>query len=126
MYTYLTHVFRGVVMVLKKTMTLATVSETQRDQVVWCARYKLYVVVHAISAVHSTESVPPRITTVICMPLSQEWRGDWGDNSMLWTRRRRARLGLVKNDQDNAFWMSFNDFCVAFRSLYVCRWYDPR
>ncbi|CAM9325405.1 unnamed protein product, partial [Ectocarpus sp. 12 AP-2014] len=56
----------------------------------------------------------------------EEWRGDWGDNSMLWTRRRRARLGLVKNDKDNAFWMSFNDFCVVFRSLYVCRWYDPR
>lgn len=56
----------------------------------------------------------------------QEWRGDWGDHSTLWTRRRRARLGLVKNDRDNAFWMSFNDFCVVFRSLYVCRWYDPR
>ncbi|CAM9878527.1 unnamed protein product, partial [Sphacelaria rigidula] len=56
----------------------------------------------------------------------EEWKGDWGDHSALWTRRRRARLGLVEDDKDNAFWMSFNDFCVAFRSLYVCRWYDPR
>ncbi|CAN0103180.1 unnamed protein product, partial [Laminaria digitata] len=55
-----------------------------------------------------------------------EWRGDWGDHSPLWTRRQRARLGLVKDDKDNAFWMSFHDFCVVFRSLYVCRWYDPR
>lgn len=56
----------------------------------------------------------------------EEWRGDWGDHSPLWTRRQRARLGLVEDDKDNAFWMSFHDFCVVFRSLYVCRWYDPR
>ncbi|CAM9215817.1 unnamed protein product, partial [Discosporangium mesarthrocarpum] len=56
----------------------------------------------------------------------EEWQGDWGDHSSLWTRRSRKRLGVVEDTKDNTFWMSFNDFCIVFRSLYVCRWYDPR
>ncbi|KAG7391819.1 hypothetical protein PHYPSEUDO_003439 [Phytophthora pseudosyringae] len=58
----------------------------------------------------------------------QEWKGDWSDGSRLWTRRLRKRLGVRKGDDtegDNTFWMSFDDFCHAFRALYVCRYYDP-
>ncbi|KAG4048182.1 hypothetical protein PC123_g16488 [Phytophthora cactorum] len=58
----------------------------------------------------------------------QEWKGDWSDSSRLWTRRLRKRLGVRKGDDtgdDNTFWMSFDDFCHAFRALYVCRYYDP-
>ncbi|KAF4319362.1 hypothetical protein JM18_003182 [Phytophthora kernoviae] len=58
----------------------------------------------------------------------QEWKGDWSDSSRLWTRRLRKRLGVrTGNDtgDDNTFWMSFDDFCHAFRALYVCRYYDP-
>ena len=54
-----------------------------------------------------------------------EWKGDWGDNSRLWTRRLKAKLGYSKDAADNTFWMSFDDFCNAFRSLYVCRYYEP-
>ncbi|GMF45269.1 unnamed protein product [Phytophthora fragariaefolia] len=58
----------------------------------------------------------------------QEWKGDWSDGSRLWTRRLRKRLGVRKGNDtgsDNTFWMSFDDFCHAFRALYVCRDYDP-
>lgn len=59
-----------------------------------------------------------------------EWKGDWSDGSKLWTRRlRRLRrlLGVQQHESadDNTFWMHFDDFCHAFRSLYVCRYYDP-
>ncbi|KAG7399252.1 hypothetical protein PHYBOEH_009291 [Phytophthora boehmeriae] len=58
----------------------------------------------------------------------QEWKGDWSDSSRLWTRRLRKRLCVRKGSDtgdDNTFWMSFDDFCHAFRALYVCRYYDP-
>lgn len=55
-----------------------------------------------------------------------EWRGDWGDESDLWTRRLKSKLGWSDNAEDNTFWMSFDDFCNAFRCLYVCRYYDPK
>lgn len=56
-----------------------------------------------------------------------EWRGDWSDGSKLWTRRLRRLLGVQQHESsdDNTFWMHFDDFCQAFRSLYVCRYYDP-
>ncbi|KAF0687209.1 Aste57867_21065 [Aphanomyces stellatus] len=54
-----------------------------------------------------------------------EWRGDWGDDSPLWTRRLKKHLGVLANANDNTFWMSFDDFCNAFRCLYVCKYYDP-
>ncbi|RLN15213.1 hypothetical protein BBJ28_00012554 [Nothophytophthora sp. Chile5] len=57
-----------------------------------------------------------------------EWKGDWSDTSRLWTRRLRKRLDVRTGSDagdDNTFWMSFDDFCHAFRALYVCRYYDP-
>ncbi|OQR84703.1 hypothetical protein ACHHYP_13038 [Achlya hypogyna] len=54
-----------------------------------------------------------------------EWRGDWGDDSPLWTRRLKKHLGVRPDTNDNTFWMSFDDFCNAFRCLYVCKYYDP-
>jgi hypothetical protein len=54
-----------------------------------------------------------------------EWQGDWGDKSPLWTQRLKMKLDWTDED-DGCFWMSFDDFCAAFRSLYLCRWFDPR
>jgi hypothetical protein len=54
-----------------------------------------------------------------------EWQGDWSDNSPLWTARLRAKLGVVDDADDGTFWMSVDDFVFAFRSLYLCRWFDP-
>lgn len=56
----------------------------------------------------------------------EEWKGDWGDNSPLWTKRLKHKLGLVENTNDNTFFMSFDDFCNVFRELYVCKWYNPK
>jgi len=58
----------------------------------------------------------------------QEWQGDWSDNSSMWTSRTRHKLDQRSSDEgdDGCFWMSFDDFCVAFRALYVCYYYDPK
>ena len=50
--------------------------------------------------------------------------GDWSDDSPLWTRRLKKKLGWTDED-DGTFWMSFDDFCNAFRYLFVCRYYGP-
>jgi len=77
-----------------------------------------------------------------------EWKGDWGDKSSLWTRKLRGfwlnvfiflivcilyefstnivgKLNFTDAD-DNTFYMSFDDFCNVFRNLYVCRYYNPK
>ncbi len=55
----------------------------------------------------------------------EEWKGDWSDESPVWTRRLRYLLGHVEDSSDNSFWMEYCDFCVAYRSLQVCRWHNP-
>ena len=54
-----------------------------------------------------------------------EWHGDWGDASPLWTSRLKRKLGMTEED-DNTFWMAFDDFCTVFRCLYVCHYYHER
>lgn len=44
-----------------------------------------------------------------------EWKGDWSDESPLWTGRLRAKLGVVDDADDGTFWMSIDDFVFAFR-----------
>ena len=54
-----------------------------------------------------------------------EWRGDFSDKSPVWNKRLKHKLGWVDED-DNTFWMTFDDFCNVFRQLYVCKWYSPQ
>lgn len=37
----------------------------------------------------------------------------------------RHKLGLRNDADDNTFWMSFDDLCLAFHALYVCKWANP-
>ena len=52
---------------------------------------------------------------------SPEWKGDWSDSSALWTKAMRKKLKMVKDENDNQFWMSYDDFCIIFRCVYVCK-----
>lgn len=53
----------------------------------------------------------------------EEWKGDWSDNSPLWTRRRKAKVDYRDAD-DGRFWMAWHDFVIHFAELYVCRFFD--
>ena len=53
-----------------------------------------------------------------------EWSGDWSDyDTINWTRRMKAKVGFDGPEEDGIFWMSFEDFCEHFHSLYICRLY---
>ena len=53
-----------------------------------------------------------------------EWCGDWSDyDTINWTRRMKAKVGFDGPEEDGIFWMSFEDFCEHFHSLYICRLY---
>ncbi|XAR62905.1 Calpain-3 [Bertholletia excelsa] len=52
-----------------------------------------------------------------------EWNGPWSDSSSEWTDRMRHKLKHVPQAKDGIFWMSWQDFQVHFRSIYVCRVY---
>lgn len=54
-----------------------------------------------------------------------EWNGPWSDSSPEWTDRTRHKLKHVPQSKEGIFWMSWQDFQIHFRSIYVCRVYPP-
>jgi calpain-15 len=42
-----------------------------------------------------------------------EWKGDWGDDSELWTPKLMQELNQTDKD-DGTFWMCLDDFCHYF------------
>ncbi|CAI0440581.1 unnamed protein product [Linum tenue] len=54
-----------------------------------------------------------------------EWNGPWSDTSPEWTDRMKHKLKHVPQSKDGIFWMSWQDFQIHFRSIYVCRVYPP-
>mmetsp|Transcript_22702 Transcript_22702/g.22453 ORF Transcript_22702/g.22453 Transcript_22702/m.22453 type:complete len:593 (+) Transcript_22702:160-1938(+) len=54
---------------------------------------------------------------------SQEWQGDWSDQSDLWTPELKKKLGWSNSD-DGTFWMAFDDFARYFSSVTICRIHD--
>ncbi|CAM6110257.1 unnamed protein product [Calypogeia fissa] len=54
-----------------------------------------------------------------------EWNGPWSDLSSEWTDRMKHKLKYTPQAEDGVFWMSWQDFQLHFRSLYVCRIYPP-
>ncbi|CAN0887743.1 Calpain-type cysteine protease DEK1 [Linum grandiflorum] len=54
-----------------------------------------------------------------------EWNGPWSDASPEWTDRMKHKLKHIPQSKDGIFWMSWQDFQIHFRSIYVCRVYPP-
>ncbi|KAL3518927.1 hypothetical protein ACH5RR_021516 [Cinchona calisaya] len=52
-----------------------------------------------------------------------EWNGPWSDSSPEWTDRMKHKIKHVPQAKDGIFWMSWQDFQIHFRSIYVCRVY---
>ena len=54
---------------------------------------------------------------------SFEWKGDWSEESELWTEEIKAQLNFEKAD-DGMFWMSFDDFKQYFDRVQICEYRD--
>ncbi|KAK7369224.1 hypothetical protein VNO80_11259 [Phaseolus coccineus] len=52
-----------------------------------------------------------------------EWNGPWSDSSPEWSDRIKHKLKHVSQSKDGIFWMSWQDFQIHFRSIYICRIY---
>lgn len=52
-----------------------------------------------------------------------EWKGDWSDNSDLWTDEMKSRVSYTNAD-DGSFFMSWEDTCHYFSRFSVNRYRD--
>ena len=49
-----------------------------------------------------------------------EWKGDWGDESDLWTDRLKEECDLQVNNNDGLFWICYDDFLEFFQIIDIC------
>ena len=54
---------------------------------------------------------------------TNEWKGDWSDNSGKWTENFRKVVGL-EIKQDGIFWMAYEDFIQFYTSTHICQIHD--
>lgn len=52
-----------------------------------------------------------------------EWKGDWSDNSNLWTPQLRQQLAVAHNN-DGIFFMNYEDFLRYFDGVSICHYRD--
>ena len=50
---------------------------------------------------------------------TNEWCGDWSDNSLKWTKEAMDHIKLEKKE-DGIFWMSFNDYLQFYSYTHIC------
>ena len=48
---------------------------------------------------------------------SFEWKGDWSDDSELWTDEIKSKVGFQEGLDDGSFWMSFEDLAYYFSRI---------
>lgn len=48
------------------------------------------------------------------------WKGDWSDNSTVWSLYLRSEL-MPEGPQDGTFWISFNDVLKYFDCIDICK-----
>ena len=52
-----------------------------------------------------------------------EWKGDWSDQSKLWTPQLKNELNFVEED-DGLFFMNYEDYLKYFRTTTICQVHD--
>ncbi len=52
-----------------------------------------------------------------------EWKGDWSDQSYLWSYQLRKML-KYDHEEDGVFFMNFNDFLKYFTDVQICYYHD--
>ena len=54
---------------------------------------------------------------------TNEWKGDWSDNSGKWTENFIKTVGLEKKE-DGIFWIAYEDFIQFYTSTHICQIHD--
>ena len=74
---------------------------------------------HAYTILSAHETQGKKILRIRNPWGSGEWKGDYSDDSPLWTPSLKNELGWVKKD-DGIFFMPFKDYMSQFRMTWIC------
>ena len=77
-----------------------------------------------LSAIILHTSSGPRRLVRLRNPWGEaEWKGEWSDESSVWTEELKKKAGW-ENKNDGTFYMGYEDFCKYFTDIQICRIHD--
>jgi calpain-15 len=78
---------------------------------------------YSVISVHQVQTSKGEVRLLkVRNPWSEvEWKGDWSDNSYLWTEALKQELGLESKD-DGIFFISFADYASFFYMTTICKY----
>lgn len=74
-----------------------------------------------IAEVRAPSGTPDRIIKLRNPWARMEWKGDWSDDSPLWTPEAKAQVGGLEKKNDGIFWMNVKDFLKCFSDISTCK-----
>jgi hypothetical protein len=99
------------------------ITETDTTNINYLSKMGL-ITNHAYTIIDVAEICDPKGNKIRLLKIrnpwgSNEWTGDWSDNSTKWTPEIKKILNY-DNEDDGTFWISYEDFCKFYTTTHIC------
>ena len=108
----------------KNELILADITETKNTNLDTLSKMGL-ITNHAYSVIGTAVLKKPNGNEIQLIKMkniwgTNEWIGDWSDNSLKWTQEFKKAVGLQEKE-DGIFWMSYDDYLQFYTTTHVAQ-----
>jgi len=108
----------------EKYIILADITETKNTNLDTLSKLGL-ITNHAYSVIGTAVLKKPNGNEIQLLKMknmwgTNEWIGDWSDQSLKWTQEFKKAVGL-QNKEDGVFWMSYDDYLQFYTTTHIAQ-----
>ena len=108
----------------KNHIILADITETKNTNLDTLSKMGL-ITNHAYSIIGTAVLKKPNGNEIQLLKMkniwgTNEWIGDWSDQSLKWTQEFKKAVGL-QNKEDGVFWMSYDDYLQFYTTTHIAQ-----
>ena len=108
----------------KNHIILADITETKNTNLDTLSKMGL-ITNHAYSVIGTAVLKKPNGNEIQLLKMkniwgTNEWIGDWSDQSLKWTQEFKKEVGL-QNKEDGVFWMSYDDYLQFYTTTHIAQ-----
>ena len=108
----------------KNHIILADITETKNTNLDTLSKMGL-ITNHAYSVIGTAVLKKPNGNEIQLLKMkniwgTNEWIGDWSDQSLKWTQEFKKAVGL-QNKEDGVFWMSYDDYLQFYTTTHIAQ-----
>lgn len=108
----------------KNYIVMADITETRNTNLELLSKMGL-ITNHAYSIISTAVLKKPNGSEIQLVKMknlwgTNEWIGDWSDESLKWTQEFKRAVGLHQKEE-GVFWMSFDDYIQFYTTTHICQ-----